>query len=243
VNREPRCLGITVRYLALLYLLLTGGCSQTDGQEQTRVILLTYQEQEAGVEPYPLRIFVNEHFLRFDDGYDASDFMLMARDTQTVYSVSHGDQSILVLGDYPATGAIPAGVVLTEERDVDAAAPQVAGKQPVYMRFLASGEMCYQAVVVPGLLRQASTALAEYATVLGNRQFSDLETVPEDMQTPCFLSRYVYTPARHLQHGLPISEWDGAGYRRTLVDYRQNETVDTGLFEIPEGYRKFRPGE
>ena len=243
MNRTLRPGAIAARHLALLLLLLAGGCSQTDGQEQTAVSLLSYQEQEAGVEPYPLRILVNAHFLRFDDGYDASDFMLMARDTQTVYSVSHGDQSILVLEDYPAAEAVPAGIVLTEEREADATAPPVAGTQPVYIRFLAGGELCYQAVVVPGLLREASTALAEYATLLGHRQLSDLESVPEDMRTPCFLSRYVYTPARHLQDGLPISEWDAAGYRRTLVDYRTNTTVGAGLFELPEGYRRFRPGE
>ena len=239
--RTPRGIAVAVRSLALLFLLLTGGCSQTDGKLQTGVTLLTYQEQEAGVEPYPLRIFITEDFLRFDDGYDESDFMLMERDTQTVYSVSHEDRSILVLADYPAADPAPTEIVLTEERSVDAAAPKVAGTQPVYIRFLASGETCYHAIVVPGLLEQASTALADYATVLGNRQFSDMASVPEDMRTPCFLSRYVYTPARHLRHGLPISEWDEGGYRRTLVDFRENETLDAELFQLPEGYERFQP--
>ena len=77
--------------------------------------------------------------------------------------------------------------------------------------------------------------------VLGNRQFSDMTSLPEEMQTPCFLSRYVYVPARHLRHGLPISEWDESGYRRTLVDYREDETVKADLFTLPETYEKFRP--
>jgi len=88
-----------VRFLMLLFVLLFVGCTQPDGEEPVTVTLLNFQEQEAGVEPYPLRVLVNKHFLRFDDGYDASDFMLMERDTQTIYSVSHEDQSILIISD------------------------------------------------------------------------------------------------------------------------------------------------
>ena len=232
-----------VRFLMLLFVLLFVGCTQPDGEEPVTVTLLNFQEQEAGVEPYPLRVLVNKHFLRFDDGYDASDFMLMERDTQTIYSVSHEDQSILIISDYPAAGAMPAEIVLTEARDVDTAAPEITGKQPLFFRFLANGTVCYHAIVVPGLLEQARAALAEYASVLGNRQFSDMASVPEEMQTPCFLSRYVYTPARHLHHGLPISEWDEVGYRRTLVDFREEGKVAADLFKLPDGYEIFRPGQ
>ena len=243
MNRTPRYAAVARWLFTLIMLLFIAGCSQSDASRATGVTLLTYTEQEAGVEPYPLRILVNAQFMRFDDGYDAGNFMLMDRDTRTVYSVSHEDKSILVLADYPDTAAIPAGIALAEERDADADAPQIAGTQPVYIRFLANGAVCYHAVVVPGLLDQVSAALAEYATILGNRQFSDMDSVPEDMRTPCFLSRYVYTPARHLHDGLPVSEWDEAGYRRTLVDYRENATVDAALFELPEGYERFRLDE
>lgn len=228
--------------LLLLAVPLVAACTQPDGETLTTATLLTYQEQESGVEPYPLRMLVNEHYLRFDDGYDASDYMLMQRDTRAVYSVSHGDRSILVIAGYPAVVAVPEEIVLTEEREVDTTAPEIAGTQPVYVHFLASGRECYHAVVVPGLLEQVSAALAEYATVLGNRQFSDLATVPEAMQTPCFLARYVYAPARHLRYGLPVSVWDEAGYRRTLLDYREQQTVDASLFELPQAYERFRPG-
>jgi len=244
MNGLQRGLLFTARLLVLLPVLRVMGCTQPggEGQEQATVTLLTYQEQEAGVEPYPLRVFVNDQFLRFDDGYDTSDFMLMERSTQTVYSVSHENQSILVIADYPAVAAAPEDLVLTEERDVDTAAPEIAGRQPVYIRFLAGGTVCYHAVVAPDLLEQASAALAEYATALANRQFSDMASVPEGMQTPCFLSRYVYTPARHLRYGLPVSEWDDSGYQRVLLDYREGATVAAGLFALPVEYERFRPG-
>jgi hypothetical protein len=231
------------RFLAPLLVLLAGACTQPGGenQEQATATLLTYLEQEAGLEPYPLRILVNDQFLRFDDGYDASDFMLMERETQTIYSISHEDQSILVISGYPAADAAPDELLLAEERAVDTAAPEIAGKQPEYIRFLASDTVCYHAMVVPGLLEPVGAALAEYATALGNRQYSDMAAVPVEMQTPCFLSRYVYAPARHLRHGLPVQEWDETGYRRTLVDFSEGKIVDAGLFTLPETYERFRP--
>jgi hypothetical protein len=231
--------------LALLAALLAAGCTKpaAENGDQDTVTLLNFQEQEAGVQPYPLRILVNKRYLRFDDGFAASDFMLMERDTQTIYSVSHEDRSILVVSGYPAVDALPAGIELGEARDADTSAPEIAGKQPVYIRFLANGTVCYHAIVVPGLLQQASAALAEYATVLGHRQFSDMASVPAEMLTPCFLTRHVYAPARHLLAGLPIDEWDDTGYRRTLVDFQENAAVDTGLFELPKGYERFQPGE
>jgi hypothetical protein len=245
MNRSRTAPVFVARLLALLAILLATACTKPaeEHADQSAVTLLSYQEQEAGVQPYPLRILVNARFLRFDDGFAGSDFMLMERDTQTIYSVSHEDRSILVIGGYPAVDALPAGIEFSEARDTDTSAPDIDGKQPVYIRFLANGKVCYHAIVVPGLLQQASAALAEYATALGNRQFSDMASVPPEMLTPCFLSRHVYAPARHLLAGLPISEWDDTGYRRTLVDYQENMRVAADLFELPEGYTRFRPGE
>ncbi len=85
-------------------------------------------------------------------------------------------------------------------------------------------------VVVPGLLDAAVSGLAEYARVLGMRQLNSMDVVPESVQTPCFLSRYAYAPARHLDRGLPVQEWDGAGYRRTLVDFNASTMVSPALF-------------
>jgi len=245
MNAAERIAILVLQLLVLLCLPLASGCDQSRDRAQQRVAVavLTYQEQEAGVQAYPLRILVNERYLRFDDGYDASDYMLMERATRTIYSVNHADRSILVIVGHAPVDPPPADLLLTEERQEDTGAPPIAGRQPVHMRFLANGEVCYQAVVVPGLLQEAGAALAEYAVALGNRQFSDLESVPGEMRTPCFLSRYVYAPARHLQPGLPVQEWDETGYRRMLVDFREDQLQDAILFTLPVDYEQFRPGE
>ena len=224
--------------------LLAAGCDKAAGPagETITVNLLLYQEQEAGVEPYPVRIMVNPEFVRFDDAYAGSDFMLMERASRTIYNVSHEERSILVIANPPAESGLPADLALTEERETDPAAPLISGKQPVHIRLLANGEECYQAVVVPDLLPEATAGLAEFAVTLGERQRSDLQSVPADMQTPCFLARYVYAPQRHLQEGLPLLEWDDAGYRRTLTDFRGGEVVSRELFELPLDYERLQLG-
>ena len=225
-------------------VLLAVGCGKATGPagETTTVSLLLYQEQEAGIEPYPVRIMVNPEFVRFDDGYTGSDFMLMERASRTIYNVSHEERSILVIANPPVESGLPADLALSEVRETDPAAPLVSGKQPVHIRLLANGEDCYQAVVVPGLLPEATAGLAEFAVILGERQRGDLQSVPADLQTPCFLARYAYAPQRHLLEGLPLQEWDTAGYLRTLEDFRDGEAVSRELFELPLDYERLQLG-
>lgn len=234
------------RILAVIVFvaLLATGCGTAEGPatESSSVSLLLYQEQEAGIDPYPVRIMVNPDFVRFDDGYAGSDFMLLERATRTIYNVSHEERSILVIANPPGTSGLPDDLALSTTRETDPSAPLIAGKQPVHIRFLANGEECYQAVVVPGLLPEASAGLAEFAVLLGERQRSELQAVPADRQTPCFLARYAYAPERHQQEGLPVQEWDDAGYRRTLTDFRAGEAVPRELFVLPPDYERLQLG-
>jgi len=240
--------GIGVRRLGLagsiLAALLVAGCGTAEGPagETTPVSLLLYQEQENGVEPYPVRVMVTPAFVRFDDGFTGSDFMLMERATRTIYNVSHEEHRILVIANPAAASGVAHDLVLDEVRETDASAPLIDGKQPLHIRFLANAEECYHAVVVPGLLPEAAAGLAEFAVLLGERQRGDLQSIPAEMQTPCFLARYAYAPERHLLEGLPVQEWDADGYRRTLVDFSAEEAVSRELFELPQDYERMSLG-
>jgi hypothetical protein len=110
------------------------------------------------------------------------------------------------------------------------------------VNYLANGEICYQAVTVPEVMEAAVAGMAEYTTVLGERQLNNMGSVPGSMQTPCFLSRYVYAPARHYHDGLPVQEWDDTGFFTTLTDFSENETVPATVFELPGEYERFSPG-
>ena len=204
------------------------------------VALLLYDEQEPGTDVYPVRILASDEYLRLDDNYDDSDFVLLERHSGTIFSVSHEETSILIIDNHMTDKQMPSTVVLTDVREEDSEAPLIAGGHPVHVLYKANEQVCYEAVVVPGLMEKVTRAMVEYVEILGRRQLNSLQTVPEAMQTPCFLSRYGYAPARHLVDGLPVREWDAAGYRRTLTNFKDQERVSTGLFELPDNYERYR---
>jgi hypothetical protein len=72
---------------------------------------------------------------------------------------------------------------------------------------------------------------------------NNMHSVPETMQTPCFLSRYGYAPGRHYAHGLPLQVWDENGFSRSLTDFREGETVASTLFQIPDDYDPLTLGQ
>jgi hypothetical protein len=205
--------------------------------------VLHYQEQEAGTDSYPVRVLISPEYMRIDDGYAESDFALLDRAARSIFSVSHDDRSILVIQHTTAGHTLPPGIHMEQDRVVDAEAPRVAGKQPVHRRFITNEVVCHEAVVVPGLLEEAARALIEYEETLASRQQENLAITPQAMQSGCFLTRYVYAPARHLRQGFPILEWDNEGYRRQLVDYHEAEQVPGELFRLPGDYQRFSLGD
>lgn len=230
--------------LGLTMAMLGTACSQSNAPpaNQTKqtadVSIVLYEEQEAGIDPYPVRILVSPEYVRFDDGYDESDFVLLDRDSRTLFSVIHENHSVLEIRNHPFSGSLPPDITLTEDRIEDDNAPTIAGKQPLHIRYLANATPCYQTISVSGLLKNAVAGLIEYETALGERQLGNLQSVPDTMQTPCFLSRYAYAPERHYAHGLPVQIWDETGFSRSLTDFHENEKVAAVLFEVPDSYEK-----
>ena len=212
-------------------------------ENTTQVSMLSYEEQEAGTDLYPVRVLVSPGFLRLDDGYAESDFVLLDRHEKTIFSVSHEDDSIMEIENSPNDAALPADINLTVIRTPEKEAPTIDGNQPEHLQYLANGETCFQSVTVSGVLETVVAVMAEYAELLADRQLNNMQVVPLNMQTPCFLSRYAYAPAWHLQYGLPLQEWDSSGYKKSLVDFSDDETMPLALFELPDGYVRFSPGQ
>ena len=230
-------------FTSLAMLLLGTACSQSAAPPPkaqtdavTNVSIISYIEQETGVDPYPVRILANSDYVRLDDGYDESDYVLFDRRSRTLFSVSHEGHSVLEIRNHPFSGSLPTDITLTEASVVDNEAPTIAGKHPLHFKYLANGTPCYQTVSVSGLLEEAVAGMSEFDRALGERQLDNMQSVPEAMQTPCFLSRYVYAPARHYTHGLPVQLWDESGFYRSLTDFQAGETVKQALFEVPGDY-------
>lgn len=245
MNTTPN--SITGAVLALLAGLLGGQIMAGENPETQSAgetipaALLLFDEEEPGTGTYPVRYLVTDDHLRIDDNYDASDYVLLDRQTSTIYSVSHEYGNVMVINRQPAATP-PDSLELTHEPVPDEQAPAISGRKPQQYRYLANGELCYQAVLVPGLLPAALAALAEYEHLLARQQVASLENTPVEFRTPCYLSRYIYATGRHLEQGLPVQVWDNSGFRRALVNFSASEDVARHLFSVPSDYREITIG-
>lgn len=206
-------------------------------------VLLWYQEQEAGTEPQKVRYLVTDAFLRIDDGGSENGFVLLDRKQHQVYNVVPDTRSVLVIDGRGALPAVPDTLHIREQRRRDQAAPVIAGRATLEIEVSANDKRCYTGIVVPGLLDDVGRALAEFKRVLAVHQQRTIDNTPAEFQTPCFVTRYLYAPARHLNHGVPLEEWDEEGDRRRLLDYDAAFSADAALFRIPPAYVRYAPGE
>ncbi len=201
--------------------------------------VLWFDEREPGVPPYRTRMIVVRDFMRMDDGDAGDDFVLFDRRTGSIHSVSHEDRTVLDIPARPVVRAPPYELVLSETREPLDDAPRIAGRVPEHLRLRVNGSVCYETVVVPGLLDDVVAAMRAYRRSLAGEQARTLDWTPVEMQTPCVLAHVIFHPARHLAYGFPIQHRDYRGYVRVLQDYREQVPVDAALFRLPTGYRHY----
>ncbi len=206
--------------------------------EQASVVW--YSEQEEGVEPDRVRYIVTRRFLRSDDGRAENGFLLLDRQKKMVYSVTPETRSILSINGNTKLQKAPATLDIQTQQSEDDSAPKIAGRQTRHIEVSANQRTCYNAIVADGLYDDVRRAFLELQEVLAVQQTQLLERTPLELRTDCYLTRYVYAPARHLLYGLPVEEWDGEGRRRQLLDFGTEE-VDAGMFELPADYSRYSP--
>ncbi|MGB5299903.1 MAG: hypothetical protein WBN08_13960 [Thiogranum sp.] len=218
---------------ALFCLLLVAGAEVNAGEKGT---VLWYAEQETGIEPYKVRYIVSGDFMRSDEGSDEGGFVLLDRAAQQIYSVVPQNRTILHIDGRGELPPVPPQLSIEIKRSVDEKAPRLAGEVPVTLELFANQELCYSAVIAPGHLEQARAAFGEFAQALSIQQSRTLAATPQEYQTPCFLSRYLYATDFHLRQGIPLLDWSQEGHRRELLDYQTGVELDEGLFELPDGF-------
>ncbi len=233
--------------MALLALVaLSFGCTsehdQAPAESEPRSLTgieLLFEEHERGIDPYPTRILVTKGHLRIDDGVDQGDFILYDRRSREIFSVSHGERSLLKIAYRAVDIEPPYALALDQRSEVDPEAPKIAGQAPVHYTFTTNGETCHDVIAVAGLLSDARAAMAEYLETLAGEQALNLDKTPVEMQTACMLSELVFEPTRHLAHGFPVQEWDYRGYGRALLGFKEGVDLAPALFDVPEGYRVY----
>jgi hypothetical protein len=215
------------------------GCATLSPPADT---VLHFSEQDRGGTPYATRMRVSKDYLRMDDvrpqeGGDAG-FVLLDRKARTVYSVSPGDKTILVIKPLPITLPRPETFVLSVERD-DESLPQVAGKTVVHYRLLTGRETCTEVYAAAGLLPHVVTALREYHEILAGEQAQSEMHILKAERSPCDLADFVFAPARYLDHGFPVRQVSHNGHARQLVDYKIDAVLEAGWYTLPQDYRRY----
>lgn len=221
-------------------LLLAAGpvvAEQTD----VKATVLWFQEQEPGIEPYPVRVLITDDWLRMDDGQDHGDFLLFDLKEGSIHNVVHGNGSILLIDPGPQEDPETDIETETHRRSMEGS-PKVGGRAPEHWVLTVETRVCYQAMVVPGLMQEEAQALGRFAEVLGWQSRLGLDGTPPEMRTPCFMAREILAPDAHWQDGFAIQEWDGEGFRRQLVDFKTGEAVAGSLFDLPQDYQAYSPG-
>jgi hypothetical protein len=196
-----------------------------------------FQEREPGIAAYPMRMLVSEGFLRMDDGDQRGDYILYDRGARVITSVDHAARSLIriVHRDVEIDPPLPLDTQIRVREEPGA--PAVAGRAPRHVGVMTNGETCYELVVVPGLLEPARRAMQEFLETLAGEQAMNLGKTPVEMQTACALTNLVFDPARRLDYGFPIREWDERGHASALLRFEEGLSAEPGLFAIPAGYR------
>ncbi len=198
-----------------------------------------YEEMEAGTERFPVRYLVNVDFLRIDNGQDADDFILFDHGKNTVYSVNHTDQTILVIEHHPWK-LTNFDFSREEKQRVLEQAPRLFNQVVNNYQLIANGETCAEYQLVPNVFKAELQIFKAYQLVLSGHQVNSVRNTPAEMRTPCFLIDQIYNTGRQYELGLPVQEWHSRGYVRILKDFKRQD-LDERLFVLPKAYTQFKP--
>ena len=223
--------------VALLFFIISACTEKPSG-----ATFLSFSEAGPDGDAYPVRMLVNERFLRIEDGDARDGFIVFDRASKTIFSVSHPDKTTLVLRSQAVKLDVPKKFTHKIERDGEKL-PDVGGKTVIHHRLLTNSERCFDVYAADGLLPEALTALREYHRALAGEQAAMQALVPSGLQSACDLAEFVFLPTRHLEFGFPVRQINRAGLVRQLVDFKIGVPVEKGLFEIPGEYKQITPSE
>ena len=88
----------TLRIIFLIMAMVIQTVSLAESTKKgTRLV---YLEREDGIEPYYVTYTVTSEFIRIDDTSDTSGYIIFNVLENRIYSISHYDQSILIIPEY-----------------------------------------------------------------------------------------------------------------------------------------------
>ncbi len=215
--------------------------SSANANEMTNAVKLTYQEIEESIDPYIVTYTVSSNHIRIDDESDSSGYIIYDIKENRIFSVSHYDQSILVIPEYRVNDFKPDFKIDIEYMVLEDA-PTISGKKVYSYRVKVvtdtTSENCMDIQLVPGLLPAAASTLQKFQGIMSGQHVTTLGQTPEEYRTPCYLVDQVYNKGDYYSKGLPIQEWHSNGKIRQLLNFEDVE-VDASIFKIPQEYRRY----
>lgn len=228
------------RLAVLLVAAVVGGCAAT-AERGAAGLRLDFISVEADGERLATWMLVSDGWLRMGDARQ-DGYVLFDRATGTIYSVNLSGRQIVVIPPFNGEVDPPLELRYDEHRTEDADAPLIAGAKPLHVAYEVNGRVCYEAVVVPGMLEAARRAEADYLRALAAEQRAHVGKLPVDQLDACELARHAFAADRHLVAGYPILVWDASGSRRELVGYDTGLELDPALFELPVQFDRIDMG-
>ena len=227
--------------LFVLSIDISAKTNKKDAVNSQEVYQLSYIEREPGVDDYEITMLVSDRYIRIDEVGENSGFIIYDDKEHVIYSVSHHDQSILVINKH-----VYSEQNLPVQYEVEylplADAPAVSGKTIFnYRVFIGKGEnevTCMEIQLVENLLPEVTELLANYQQVVSGQQVKMTDNKINELQTACYFVDQIYNAGAYYKKGLPIQEWHSNERYKILTSYKKIP-VKAGLFLLPENYREF----
>lgn len=234
--------------LTFLFAFSSAISAQTK-KDTEQVYKLSYLEREPGADEYEVSMLVSARYIRVDEEGDNSGFIVYDDKDKIIYSVSHDDQSVLVIKQHVFSMAdLPVKPIIEYLQLADA--PMVSGKNVFNYRVYInknnseakiddeSEETCLEVQLVENLLPEVRDILQNYQKVISGQQVKMADNKVTELQTACYYIDQVYDTGAYFEKGLPIQEWHSNEHSKILTGYSK-VSVDSDKFKIPQDYRQF----
>ena len=235
--------------LLTVLLVLSAAISAQTKKEGLQVYELSFIEREPGTDEYEVTMLISARYIRVDEEGESSGFIVYDDMDKVIYSVSHDDQSVLVIKEH-VFSADDLPVKPKIEYLPLADAPMVSGKAVFNYRVYInennsdgeneneSEETCTEVQLVENLLPEVRTILQNFQKVVSGQQVKMADNKITELQTACYYIDQIYNTGAYFEKGLPVQEWHSNERSKILTGYSK-VSVNSDKFKIPENYRQF----
>jgi hypothetical protein len=200
------------------------------------------EEAEPGIEPYQTRMLLWGRQLRMDNDGGADGYLIFDADIDRILSVAHGDQSIVKLQPHEWMRQPEISKLVVKRKQLQMKdAPKVANITPTFNQLVVDEQSCQTTVSVDGFLPEFVPVMQQYNRLLALDSYQRLGQVPDEFQTGCYLSNFIYFLDEAWKYGFPINHKTLEGVTKRLVSFG-TKSVSARLFDVPAGYRVYEPG-